>query len=267
MTFEHDDTYESGVNIKVIGVGGGGNNAVNRMISSNIKGVEFITINTDRQALRRSDASQQLVIGEKLTSGFGAGAAVAYFTKARDDYNGTEASLQHEAIGHGFAKLNDEYYFEGQTIHPQELAIDTKKQSEYGWYRNVCYSNEKPVTTSWSKFLSDSRYADDMLGIYEGGATSQYGVWRPTEFSMMHNNIKWFNAPSREAIYIRIHTLAYGSSWTYDYEKFVEYDTKNIGTYPLTKTKSIESSSPASYQPHNHVRPVITGKTWRQAGK
>ena len=74
MTFEHDDTYESGVNIKVIGVGGGGNNAVNRMISSNIKGVEFITINTDRQALRRSDASQQLVIGETLTSGFGAGA-------------------------------------------------------------------------------------------------------------------------------------------------------------------------------------------------
>ena len=74
MTFEHDDTYESGVNIKVIGVGGGGNNAVNRMISTNIKGVEFVAINTDRQALRRSDASQQLVIGEKLTSGFGAGA-------------------------------------------------------------------------------------------------------------------------------------------------------------------------------------------------
>ena len=74
MTFEHDDTYESGVNIKVIGVGGGGNNAVNRMITSNIKGVEFVAINTDRQVLRRSDASLQLVIGEKLTNGFGAGA-------------------------------------------------------------------------------------------------------------------------------------------------------------------------------------------------
>ena len=74
MTFEHDDTYESGVNIKVIGVGGGGNNAVNRMISTNIKGVEFVSINTDRQVLRGSDASQQLVIGEKLTNGFGAGA-------------------------------------------------------------------------------------------------------------------------------------------------------------------------------------------------
>ena len=74
MTFEHDDTYESGVNIKVIGVGGGGNNAVNRMISTNIKGVEFVSVNTDRQALRHSDASTQLVIGEKLTNGFGAGA-------------------------------------------------------------------------------------------------------------------------------------------------------------------------------------------------
>ncbi len=74
MTFEHDDTYESGVNIKVIGVGGGGNNAVNRMIATNIKGVEFVAINTDRQVLRSSDASMQLVIGEKLTNGFGAGA-------------------------------------------------------------------------------------------------------------------------------------------------------------------------------------------------
>lgn len=74
MTFEHDDTYESGVNIKVVGVGGGGNNAVNRMIASNIKGVEFVAINTDRQVLRRSDASMQLPIGEKLTNGFGAGA-------------------------------------------------------------------------------------------------------------------------------------------------------------------------------------------------
>ena len=74
MTFEHDDTYESGVSIKVIGVGGGGNNAVNRMITSSITGVEFVSINTDRQALNHSDAATQLVIGEKLTRGFGAGA-------------------------------------------------------------------------------------------------------------------------------------------------------------------------------------------------
>lgn len=74
MTFEHDNSNEVGVNIKVIGVGGGGNNAVNRMISENIKGVGFIAINTDRQVLRRSDAPNQIVIGEKITKGFGAGA-------------------------------------------------------------------------------------------------------------------------------------------------------------------------------------------------
>ncbi|MBE6552819.1 MAG: cell division protein FtsZ [Ruminococcaceae bacterium] len=74
MTFEHDDSLECGVNIKVIGVGGGGNNAVNRMIVSNIRGVDFVSVNTDRQALRKSEAPSQLVIGEKITRGFGAGA-------------------------------------------------------------------------------------------------------------------------------------------------------------------------------------------------
>lgn len=74
MTFEHDETYDSGVCIKVIGVGGGGNNAVNRMISANIRGVEFISINTDRQVLKNSSAPNQIVIGEKITKGHGAGA-------------------------------------------------------------------------------------------------------------------------------------------------------------------------------------------------
>ena len=69
-----DDLFGSGVNIKVIGVGGGGNNAVNRMIATNIRGVEFIAVNTDSQALRTSNASTKLIIGEKITNGFGAGA-------------------------------------------------------------------------------------------------------------------------------------------------------------------------------------------------
>ncbi|UKI13501.1 MAG: cell division protein FtsZ [Oscillospiraceae bacterium] len=60
--------------MEVIGVGGGGNNAVNRMINSNIKGVEFVAINTDAQVLKKSDATTKLAIGQKLTNGFGAGA-------------------------------------------------------------------------------------------------------------------------------------------------------------------------------------------------
>ena len=75
MAFELDETtYESGVNIKVVGVGGGGNNALNRMISANIQGVDFIAINTDRQALAHSGADHKIQIGDKLTKGHGAGA-------------------------------------------------------------------------------------------------------------------------------------------------------------------------------------------------
>ena len=74
LTFEHDDSTSSNVSIKVIGVGGGGNHAVNRMISSNIKGVEFVAINTDIQVLNKSDAGVKLAIGQKLTNGRGAGA-------------------------------------------------------------------------------------------------------------------------------------------------------------------------------------------------
>ena len=81
MGFEN----EYGVNIKVVGVGGGGNNAVNRMIASDVKGVEFIAINTDKQALRKSIAPTQLAIGEKITNGFGAGSNPEIGKRAADE--------------------------------------------------------------------------------------------------------------------------------------------------------------------------------------
>ena len=64
----------SGALIKVIGVGGGGSNAVNRMIAAQVKGVEFIVVNTDLQALKMSNAPVKIQIGQKLTNGLGAGA-------------------------------------------------------------------------------------------------------------------------------------------------------------------------------------------------
>ena len=73
MGFEFNQDFDSGVKIKVIGVGGGGGNAVNRMIASNIQGVEFITINCDKQVLLSSSASTKISIGEKITKGHGAG--------------------------------------------------------------------------------------------------------------------------------------------------------------------------------------------------
>ena len=75
-----NNNYDENVNtddtavIKVIGVGGAGNNAVNRMVDSGIEGVEFVAINTDKQALMLSKASTKIQIGEKITRGLGAGA-------------------------------------------------------------------------------------------------------------------------------------------------------------------------------------------------
>jgi len=85
MPFELDENkYESGVNIKVIGVGGGGNNAVNRMTSS-VKGVEFISVNTDMQALVKSNATTKIAIGEKITKGHGAGSNPEVGAKAAEE--------------------------------------------------------------------------------------------------------------------------------------------------------------------------------------
>ena len=74
MAFMMDSAVNNDDVLKVIGVGGGGNNVVNRMVRSGMQGVEFIAVNTDRQCLNASEATQKLAIGEKLTGGKGAGA-------------------------------------------------------------------------------------------------------------------------------------------------------------------------------------------------
>ena len=74
MAFVMDSAANREDVLKVIGVGGGGNNVVNRMVRAGMQGVEFIAVNTDRQCLNASEATQKLAIGEKLTGGKGAGA-------------------------------------------------------------------------------------------------------------------------------------------------------------------------------------------------
>jgi len=86
MPFEFEDNYESNINIKVIGVGGGGNNAVTRMINNSVKGIEFIAINTDQQALHNlANADHVIQIGEKSTRGHGAGANWEIGKKAAEE--------------------------------------------------------------------------------------------------------------------------------------------------------------------------------------
>ena len=85
----YSNNYGQGVNpvvkIKVIGVGGGGNNAVNRMIDAGVNGVEFIAVNTDKQALQISKADYRIQIGTKLTRGWGAGADPEVGMKAAEE--------------------------------------------------------------------------------------------------------------------------------------------------------------------------------------
>ena len=85
MAFGLETGSDTVVNIKVIGVGGGGNNVVNRMVRSGTKGVEFVAVNTDKQALNVSSASDKIQIGEKLTHGKGAGADPEIGRKAAEE--------------------------------------------------------------------------------------------------------------------------------------------------------------------------------------
>ena len=82
----------------------------------------------------------------------------------------------------------------------------------------------------WKKFLTIPAYDSESIGTYEGGWTYSYGVWRPTPNSIMRSALScsFFNAPSREAIYKRIHQLAFGDEWEYDFEEFLAWDAKNL---------------------------------------
>lgn len=195
------------------------------------------------------------------SSDYGTGVSVSYFPKGGDADTFAQL-LHHEACGHGFAKLADEYAYEDMGTVSDDYVTQIKtQQSSWGWWKNVDFTND-PAQVRWKKFLEDSRYANDGLGVFEGGLTYWRGVWRPTENSIMRYNTGGFNAPSREAIYYRIHKLAYGSEWVYDYEKFVEYDAVNRNASATVSTKS---PSVAHYKPLHP--PVVYNKSWRDAEK
>ena len=97
MAFGLDTGPESVVTIKVIGVGGGGNNVVNRMVRSGVQGVDFIAVNTDKQALATSSATYKIQIGEKLTGGQGAGSNPDVGRKSAEESRGQIAKALEDA--------------------------------------------------------------------------------------------------------------------------------------------------------------------------
>lgn len=196
-------------------------------------------------------------------SDYGGGTSVAYFAKSISDAD-FRGLVQHESLGHGFAKLADEYSYAENGHIPDEEIQYYKAMEQYGWWKNADFTDD-PAQVKWHHFLSDSRYANDGLGVYEGALTFWTGAYRPTENSIMRYNWGGFNAPSREAIYYRIHKLAYGPDWEYDYEKFVEYDAIN--------RKSASEGAAIQKRRMNYVEkpfeptapPVIINGSWRDA--
>ena len=140
-----------------------------------------------------------------------------------------EDVLHHEAIGHGFAKLADEYYYDEMGAASKDEISDVKDWQAYGCLHNISVYSD--VTKSyWSDFAADDRYSSEALGCYEGADTYTKGVYRPTQNSIMNDNTNGFNAPSRMMIYKRCMSIAMGSSWKYDFETFAAFDLQNTSS-------------------------------------
>lgn len=118
--------------------------------------------------------------------------------------SGYEETVIHE-LGHAFGNLADEYFSEGEIS--EYAKNDLLYIFPYGMWKNIDVTG---------------------VGVYEGGNLYAKGIWRPSANSIMRGMTGQFNAPSREAIYYRIHKLAYGKDWPYDYDAFVQWDQKNI---------------------------------------
>ena len=111
MPFGMDTGPESVVNIKVIGVGGGGNNVVNRMVRTGMQGVDFIAANTDKPFLNDSAATYKVQLGEKLTGGRGAGANPEMGRKAAEEshQDGVHHRRNGRRHGHGSGSHRGRY--------------------------------------------------------------------------------------------------------------------------------------------------------------
>lgn len=154
--------------------------------------------------------------------------------------------LVHEAVGHGFAKLEDEYNYEENGKMPSEEINNVKVLQSYGWAQNVDFTQDENIIL-WSSFLKDSRYSLEGIDIYEGACTYMSGVYRPTEDSMMNTNTCGFNAPSRKAIYDMV--MRRGENRETTYEEFADFDSRNVSQVQ-TLTRSSNAISRPFTRPH-----------------
>lgn len=163
--------------------------------------------------------------------------------------------LVHEAIGHGLGKLEDEYAYSDKgsisTLEVQRIRV----MQANGWAQNVDFTASED-SVMWASFLTDSRYQNELLGVYEGACTYPEGAYRPSEDSMMNSNTCAFNAPSRMSLYEKVMKIGMAVEQV-SYEDFVAFDKAHLpNTLPAVRYARTASSG------HPFARPVWVGTRW-----
>lgn len=143
----------------------------------------------------------------------------------------------HEAGGHGFAKLADEYIYHNQKIPASEVE-NCKLWKKWSANQNIDFTNDLSKI-AWKDFIGIPKY--DAVGAYEGAYYYKYGVWRPESNSCMNNNVPYYNAPSRWAIVKRIMQI---SGQELNFEMFVRTDRIDIQGQAYAKSKTQDKKMP-----------------------
>lgn len=220
-----------------------------------------------------ADISRTLVVLIENTSDYGGitymwgdGSAIACCPMSTDvypyDFRGL---IQHEAGGHGFGKLGDEYIYHNEFIQtclcqdgcPHVYEFNANKAR--GWYENLSLSGDM-YEVPWSHLIFDPQYSN-LVDIYEGGFMHMRGVFRSEPNSCMNNNVPYFSAISREAIVKRIMEYA-GEPYSFeDFKARDVLDASTAGVSAVSKSPSNYVEYPASNRQHNPVymgeKPVL----------
>ena len=185
---------------------------------------------------------------------YGRGVTVSYIPTYSQDRRFKEITV-HEAGGHGFAKLADEYTKSRGAI-PADVIESYRSAFDSGWWKNIDFTDD-PAAVKWASFIDDSRYASEGIGVYQGGMLYDWGVYRPTLESVMRGGGS-FNAPSRQAIWYRINKLAQGGQWTGTYEDFVAFDFAHPSPAAAPRQNYVEK------QDETLPLPVVHNGSWRE---
>ena len=175
-----------------------------------------------------------------MTQMWTSGAAIAFCPLSTYSYPlDSRGVVQHEAGGHGFGKLGDEYIYHNAFIDNCQCRDGCDHRSAFnmykglGWYENLSFTG-KMQSVPWSHLIFDPRYSD-LVDIYEGGYMHSRGVFRSEQNSCMNNNIPYYSTISRESIVKRIKRYA---GETYSFEDFVKNDKREAGNVTRSTGKS-----------------------------